>query len=34
MQIGFDDMRTRAASMNTRNKHYRFMLNEPFEKYY
>lgn len=33
MQIGFDDMRKRGAAANTRNKHYRYVLNEPYEKY-
>lgn len=34
MQIGFDDVKTRAMGTSKRNKHYRYVLSEPFEKYF
>lgn len=30
MQIGFDDNKKRALPLDKRNKHYRFVLNEPY----
>jgi hypothetical protein len=34
MQIGSDDNAMRKAALNKRNKHYRFVLDEPYEAYY
>lgn len=34
MQIGFDDKSVRGCSLDQRQKHYRFVLNEPLESYY
>lgn len=34
MQVGFDDVKTRGLGTAKRNKHYRYVLSEPYEDYY